>query len=79
MTKRLYRSENDVKFLGICGGLAEYFGIDPVIMRIGIVIAALASGIFPFILGYFIAYFIIPLDISNAKEIKKSVKEEVKK
>ena len=69
--KRLYRSEKDVKIFGICGGVAEYFGIDPVIVRIAACFAAIACGIFPFVLGYFISYFIIPQDISYAKEIKE--------
>jgi phage shock protein PspC (stress-responsive transcriptional regulator) len=34
MTKRLYRSTGDRKIAGVCGGLAEYFNVDPVIIRI---------------------------------------------
>ena len=33
MEKKLYRS-NDRKIFGVCGGLAEYFGINPLIVRI---------------------------------------------
>ncbi|MDD5492201.1 MAG: PspC domain-containing protein [bacterium] len=32
--KRLYRSETDRKIAGVCGGIAEYFDIDPAIVRI---------------------------------------------
>ena len=32
--KKLYRSETDRKLAGVCGGLGEYFDIDPVIFRI---------------------------------------------
>ncbi|MFA5060599.1 MAG: PspC domain-containing protein [Candidatus Omnitrophota bacterium] len=32
--KKLYRSETDKKIAGVCGGLSEYFDIDPVIFRI---------------------------------------------
>lgn len=32
--KRLYLSSTDKKIAGVCGGLAEYFGIDPTIVRI---------------------------------------------
>ncbi len=42
--KRLYRSETDKKIGGVCGGLAEYFGIDPTIVRIIFVILALVWG-----------------------------------
>lgn len=34
MKRRLYKSENDKIILGVCGGIAEYFEIDPVIVRI---------------------------------------------
>ena len=34
MENRLYRSENDKKIAGVCGGIAEYFGIDPTIVRL---------------------------------------------
>ncbi len=32
--KRLYLSDHDKKIGGVCGGLAEYFDIDPIILRI---------------------------------------------
>ena len=32
--KRLYRSTNDVMIFGVCGGVAEYFDVDPTIVRL---------------------------------------------
>lgn len=32
--KKLYRSQNDRMLAGVCGGIAEYFGIDSAIVRI---------------------------------------------
>lgn len=32
--KRLFKSRSDRKFMGVCGGLASYFGVDPTIVRI---------------------------------------------
>jgi phage shock protein C len=43
-TKRLYRSRTDRKIAGVCGGIAAYFGIDPVIPRLIWVVFALAAG-----------------------------------
>ena len=43
MEKRLYRS-NEREFFGVCGGVAEYFGWDPTIVRIVWVILSLSSG-----------------------------------
>ncbi|MCL4804237.1 MAG: PspC domain-containing protein [Anaerolineae bacterium] len=42
---RLLRSENDKMIAGVCGGLASYLGIDPVLVRLAFVILLLASGI----------------------------------
>lgn len=45
---------------GICGGLAEYFDIDPVIVRIVFIVLALAGG--PGLLAYIILWIIVPKD-----------------
>ncbi len=34
MTKKLYLSSTDKKIAGVCGGIAEYFGIDSTIVRV---------------------------------------------
>ena len=56
--KRLYRSNKDKILGGVCGGLAEYFDVDPVIVRLIWVLAALMGG--AGILAYIIAWIIIP-------------------
>lgn len=58
MTK-LYRSRTDRKITGLCGGLAEYFGIDATLLRLLVVIAAFFSGgvVIPL---YFLAALVIP-------------------
>ena len=43
--KRLYRSSTDVKLAGVCAGLAEYFELDPTLVRLGTVLLSLFSGI----------------------------------
>lgn len=42
--RRLYRSNNQRVIAGVCGGLGEYFAIDPVWFRIGFVVLALGGG-----------------------------------
>lgn len=60
MTKRLYRSETEKVLGGVCGGLGEYFDIDPVIVRIIAVLLALgSSGVG--IVAYIVAWIIVPL------------------
>lgn len=56
--KRLYRSKTDVKLAGVCGGIAEYFDIDPTLVRLGWILFILMGG--SGILGYIIAWLIMP-------------------
>ena len=58
MKKKLYRSEENKILFGICGGIAEYLEVDPVIIRVGLVVLCLLG--FSGILAYIIALFIIP-------------------
>lgn len=43
MDKKLYRS-NDRKLFGVCGGIAEYFGFDPTVVRFLWIILTLSGG-----------------------------------
>ena len=56
--KRLYRSGKDKMLGGVCGGIAEYFNIDPTIIRLLWVLWILAFG--SGILAYIIAWVVIP-------------------
>ena len=59
-TKRLYRSKIERKICGVCGGIAEYFNIDPTLIRLLWALVALTgSGI----LLYIIAAIIIPEEV----------------
>lgn len=55
--KRLVKTDNKMIF-GVCGALGEYFNIDPVLIRIGFVLAALALG--TGVLAYLILAILIP-------------------
>jgi phage shock protein C len=57
--KRLYRSQRDRKLAGICGGLADYLDIDPVLMRVAwVALAFVSAGVA--ILIYLALIFVIP-------------------
>lgn len=58
MAKRLFRSTTDRKIAGVCGGMGEYFDIDPVIIRIIWVALVFGAGIG--LLAYIIAWLIVP-------------------
>ncbi len=57
-TKHLYRSRSNKTLAGVCGGIAEYFGFDPTIVRLLWVVLTLFGG--SGILLYVIAYFVMP-------------------
>jgi phage shock protein C len=56
--KKLYRSTTNKILGGVCGGLGEYFDVDPVIIRVLWVIFMLAGG--AGVIAYIIAWLIIP-------------------
>jgi phage shock protein C len=56
--RRLYRSRRDRMAGGVCGGIAEYAGVDPVLVRIAAVALALSGGLG--LLAYIIAWIVIP-------------------
>jgi len=84
--KRLYRDEDDNVIAGVCSGLGNYFGIDPVLVRLAFLIAIIIGG-FGTIL-YIILWIIIPkaetvsqkLEMKgepvNISNIEKAIKEE---
>jgi phage shock protein C len=68
MNKRLYRSRKNRMIAGVCGGLGEYFNIDPTIIRVIAVLLLLPGGL-PGLLPYIVLWIIVP----NNPESKKLV------
>jgi phage shock protein C len=68
--KRLYRSKTDKQVAGICGGLAEYFDIDPVLVRIGFAVAGVMGW---GVVLYFIMWFVVPEEGAEAKATSSAV------
>jgi len=73
MEHRLYRSRKDRLLFGVCGGLAGYFGIDSSLMRIIMVLLALAGGIG--VLMYVIMVVFIPLEGSTTEAPRDVIRE----
>lgn len=59
MRKRLFRS-NDQMIAGVCGGIAEYFGWDKAIVRLGYLLLSVLSAAFPGVLVYIILWIVMP-------------------
>lgn len=58
--KRLYLSNTDRKVFGVCGGIGEYFDVDPTLVRLGVVALAILTAIVPVLIAYIVAKFIVP-------------------
>jgi phage shock protein C len=77
-TKRMYRSENNKILAGICGGLGEYFEIDPTLVRLLFILAAIFGG--SGILIYILLWIILPkestmLETGSEEVVRENVDE----
>lgn len=59
MTKRLTKSANRT-LCGVCGGIADFFGIDPTLVRVAYAVLTVFSAAFPGLLLYIVLALIIP-------------------
>ena len=59
-TRKLTRSRRHKMIAGVCGGLAEYFELDPTVVRVAYVLISIISVAFPGILAYIILMFVMP-------------------
>lgn len=64
MAKRLYRVEDGKMLAGVCGGIAEYFDLDPTIIRLAWILFCAAAG------GGIIAYIIAAIVIPSKRNVK---------
>ncbi len=75
MDDRLHRSRKERMIAGVCGGLAEYFHIDPTIVRLIFVLLALANGLG--VLLYLILWVIMPQEERIGAPVEEVIKENV--
>ena len=64
MEGRLYRSRSERVIAGVAGGLGQYLGIDPVILRVLLVVLALVTG--TGVLLYVVLWILVPLEPAGA-------------
>lgn len=93
MTKRLTRSETNKMIAGVCGGMAEYFDLDPVLVRLVWVILGLTTGVG--FIAYIVCWIVMPTksavaagqdndavvaeNVADLKATAKKTAEEIKK
>jgi phage shock protein C len=59
--KRLMRSAVDCKIAGVCGGIAEYFGVDSTLVRlVWVLLVLMPVPVVPAFIGYFVAWLVMP-------------------
>ncbi len=85
--RRLYRDPEQQVIAGVCGGLAAYFNMDPVVVRLIMVLLFFTTGVA--LLGYIILWIVVPKAVNatqrlemrgeevTVKNIEKFIKEEV--
>lgn len=57
---KLTRTRDDRMIAGVCSGIAEYFDLDPTVVRAGYVLLSLLSAAFPGLILYLVLAFIVP-------------------
>jgi phage shock protein C len=73
--RKLYRSRTQRMIAGVAGGLGEYFGIDPTLVRLAFVFTALAGG--PGLIAYIIMMIVIPEEPLSAPGAAEPLTQEV--
>lgn len=74
--KRLYRSREDRMIAGVCGGLGEYFNVDPTLIRLLFVFGFFATGSGLF-WAYLIMMIIVPESVPPSRDVVKGEAQDV--
>ncbi len=62
--KKMYLSP-DKKFLGVCAGVADYFNVDPNLVRIIVTMVVLSTAVIPGLIAYFVFSLVLPQPLSD--------------
>ena len=73
--RKLYRSRNERMIAGVCGGLGEYFNIDPTLIRLLFVFLALAGG--PGLVAYIVLLVVVPEEPLSGQNMSSAVSQQV--
>lgn len=74
LKKRLYRSREERRIAGVCGGIAEYLSVDPTLVRIFWALFAVAGG--PGVLLYVIMAAVVPEEPEFVQTTAEKTKNE---
>jgi phage shock protein C len=74
-TRRILRSRNERMIAGVAGGLATYFSIDPLVVRLGFALLSMVNGIG--VMLYVLLWLLLPNEDSVAADSRGQVRENV--
>ncbi|MCC6614629.1 MAG: PspC domain-containing protein [Anaerolineae bacterium] len=75
MKKRLVRSKTDRQISGVCSGLAQYFDLDPTVVRLIFVVATLLGG--PGLVIYIVLAIVMPEEGSESAVVEKPKRDDI--
>lgn len=78
MNKKLYTSP-DKKLCGVCGGIADYFNLDPNLIRIIVAAVSLATAVLPAIFVYLIAALVMPKPPESYYQVYNNTSKKLRK
>jgi phage shock protein C len=58
--KKLYKSKGNRVLAGVIGGIGEYFGVDPTLLRVAYIIITFFTGLFPGTIAYIFMALVVP-------------------
>jgi phage shock protein PspC (stress-responsive transcriptional regulator) len=80
-TRRLTRSRNKGTIAGVCAGMADYFGVDVVLVRLLWVLLAIAGAIIGGVIAYVVAWIIMPegtdeaVPVAHDRRLRRSTRD----
>lgn len=72
MKKLLYKSEDNKMLEGVCAGVAEYFDLDPTLVRASYAFVTVITGVIPGLVAYIVLAVIMPKKSAVKKESKET-------
>jgi phage shock protein PspC (stress-responsive transcriptional regulator) len=68
--RKIYRDPDDAIIAGVCSGLSHYFKVDPIVIRLIMVVLTVASIGFPGVMGYLLFWALVPPANSTAEKLQ---------
>jgi phage shock protein C len=74
--KKLMRSRDERMIAGVCGGIAEYFDVDPTVIRLAFIVGTLLGG--PGLIAYIVCLILMPLEPEDQSSLTQTADQSKK-